>query len=519
MKSGIRSFLVTVGIGLFLLFGQSNKLFADAGLMPNAVQQFFDNNGDPLSSGTVETFIPNTSTHKTTWQDSAETIDNTNPIVLDAAGRAIIYGSGLYRQVVKDSNGNLIWDAVTYAQGANTTPTLIGDGQAVGSIKPWAGITVPSQYAFAYGQELSRTTYSALYAAITITTSVTCTSGNNTLTTISDTTQIKIGAAVEVSCLPAGTTVVSKTSNSVVTSALATVSVTVSGIFYPFGNGNGTTTFNVPDLRGYTIAGRDNMGGAAAGRLTTTYFGANNPDSQGATGGSESHIMTLGELATHTHVATSTVNDPGHVHALATSDTASGSGAQRGVSGGANPYDTASSTTGITVSTVNANAGSSTPFTVVQPTMVISYVIKILPDTSASVPSTTINYATTANLWAATGGQLIVTSDILNTAGNLSALTDAATIAVDMATGVNFGVTLAGNRTLGAPTNTQAGRTGCIFFTQDANGSRTLAYNAVWKFPSGVPIPLTTTANATDMLCYIVRTSTFITATMTSDVK
>jgi microcystin-dependent protein len=35
-----------------------------------------------------------------------------------------------------------------------------------------------------------------------------------------------------------------------------------------YGSGDGTTTFNLPDLRGYVAAGKDNMGGSAAGRLS-----------------------------------------------------------------------------------------------------------------------------------------------------------------------------------------------------------------------------------------------------------
>lgn len=55
-------------------------------------------------------YLPATLTPKNTWQDSAQTILNTNPIVLDSRGEAIIYGTGDYRQIVKDVDGNLIWD-------------------------------------------------------------------------------------------------------------------------------------------------------------------------------------------------------------------------------------------------------------------------------------------------------------------------------------------------------------------------------------------------------------------------
>jgi microcystin-dependent protein len=35
-----------------------------------------------------------------------------------------------------------------------------------------------------------------------------------------------------------------------------------------FGPGDGSTTFNVPDLRGRAVCGQDNMGGSAAERIT-----------------------------------------------------------------------------------------------------------------------------------------------------------------------------------------------------------------------------------------------------------
>lgn len=84
-----------------------------AAILPKAKTQFFDSNGDPLSSGTVEFYVPGTLTPKDTWQDLDATILNTNPVDLDAAGRAIIVGVGRYRQIVKDSLGNQIWDQIT----------------------------------------------------------------------------------------------------------------------------------------------------------------------------------------------------------------------------------------------------------------------------------------------------------------------------------------------------------------------------------------------------------------------
>lgn len=84
-----------------------------ATILPLAETQFNDALGEPLAGGRVYFYLPGTTTPKDTYQDSLQTIPNTNPVILDSAGRAIILGSGAYRQVVYDAVGNLIWDQTT----------------------------------------------------------------------------------------------------------------------------------------------------------------------------------------------------------------------------------------------------------------------------------------------------------------------------------------------------------------------------------------------------------------------
>lgn len=90
--------------------------------------QFCDANGNPIAGGTIAVYIPGTDTPADTWADSAGTVLNENPLTLDAAGRAIIWGSGSYRFVLKDADGNLIYDQVTSApapMSATDVNTLI----------------------------------------------------------------------------------------------------------------------------------------------------------------------------------------------------------------------------------------------------------------------------------------------------------------------------------------------------------------------------------------------------------
>lgn len=81
-------------------------------LLPPGKQCWADIDG-PLAAGTVDTYVPGGTTPKSTWQDSSQSSLNTNPIVLDADGCAIIYGVGSYRTIVTKASGSVFFDGVT----------------------------------------------------------------------------------------------------------------------------------------------------------------------------------------------------------------------------------------------------------------------------------------------------------------------------------------------------------------------------------------------------------------------
>lgn len=96
----------------------------------------------------------------------------------------------------------------------------------------------------------------------------------------------------------------------------ATYSALFAAIGVTYGSGDGATTFNVPDLRGRTIVGLDNMGGTDAGRLSSA-------NTLGTTGGAETHTLSTAQLPSHNHDAgtlgTNTTGshshtDSGHTH-------------------------------------------------------------------------------------------------------------------------------------------------------------------------------------------------------------
>lgn len=109
--------------------------------LPPGKIQFFSAAGKPLAGGLVHHYIPGTTTPKDTFQDAAGTILNTNPVVLDAAGEAVILGNGTYRQVLTDSLGNQLWDQVTVVPDAADKLPLTGGTLTGTLIAPSVGVT------------------------------------------------------------------------------------------------------------------------------------------------------------------------------------------------------------------------------------------------------------------------------------------------------------------------------------------------------------------------------------------
>ena len=99
--------------------------------------------------------------------------------------------------------------------------------------------------------------------------------------------------------------------------------------------------------------------------------------------------------------------------------------------------------------------------------------------------------------------------------GEVTALTSATTITIDMADSKNFSVTLAHNATFANPSNDTAGQSGSIFITQDGTGSRTASWGTDWEFAGGTAPTLTTTAGASDRIDYIIKSGTSIQAVAT----
>lgn len=82
------------------------------------------------------------------------------------------------------------------------------------------------------------------------------------------------------------------------------------------------------------------------------------------------------------------------------------------------------------------------------------------------------------------------------------ALTDAATISWVVSTAQVAKVTLAGNRTMAAPTGMVNGAFYSLMVIQDGSGSKTMSWNSVFKWTSSTAPILTTTASAKDVFVF-----------------
>ena len=196
--------------------------------------------------------------------------------------------------------------------GAVTAAKMAEDAKIpVGAILDFAGTTPPDGWLLCGGQNVSRTTYALLFACI-------------------------------------GTT---------------------------WGAGDGTSTFAIPDLRGFVVAGKDDMVQGAAGRLTSTWVsGGGGPTALGGFGGVQAFTLTQNEMPVHAHVV------PSHSHSA--SVVAAYMNYQGLARGGVNTFSIDNTTLGVSVAAAPAmatdNRGTGAAHTNLQPTRIMNKIIRYL---------------------------------------------------------------------------------------------------------------------------------------------
>ena len=112
-----------------------------ATISPVPFLQFIDANGNPLSGGKLYTYVAGTTTPLATYTTYAGNIANTNPVILDSAGRASVWlGAGSYKFVLKDSSDVLIYttDNIVNAGLGPMQPAVVAtQGQTVFTVLPY----------------------------------------------------------------------------------------------------------------------------------------------------------------------------------------------------------------------------------------------------------------------------------------------------------------------------------------------------------------------------------------------
>ena len=135
-----------------------------------------------------------------------------------------------------------------------------------------------------------------------------------------------------------------------------------------------------------------------------------------------------------------------------------------------------------------------------------------IADGAIEVADVADNAITTAKIADANVTSAKLAADLQFTSGNTQfigtgysptiTLTDGATISWNTAEGQVAEVTLGGNRTMAAPTNVKDGAFYSLKVIQDGTGSRTISWNAVFKFTGATAPTLSTAANSVDFVIF-----------------
>lgn len=265
------------------------------------------------------------------------------------------------------TTAKLAANAVTTAKitDANVTTAKIADGSVtapklaatigtvpIGASMTFEGVVAPAQWAFTNGLAISRVTFALALAVMAPTFVCDVTNASNVIVAASDISALGLeGANVEGAGIPPGTTVLSMAGTSITLSASATLTTNDASVqFFPHGNGDGSTTFNLPDDRDRMTVGRGNMGGTAAARIDQADWPSNK---LGQSGGAAKHTLTAAQMATHTHSG-STGSAGAHTHST-TVPLGDNNADTSGPPAGSNGVPTVGSYTGVVVQSAGSH--------------------------------------------------------------------------------------------------------------------------------------------------------------------
>jgi len=323
-----------------------------SGSISLSLSQQFNSLGEPLNGGLLYFFAAGTSTPQSAYQDTSLTIPYPNPITLDAAGRvpSFYLDDGQIKIRLTDAFGvtqiaadNLL--VIGASSGTGTPPSVDATTVLqVGDLKVRYGTGAHSGWVRANGRTIGSASSGA---------SERSNSDCQTLFEFLWTEDANLTVSTGRGASAAADWAANK-------------------------------TIALPDWRGRALAGLDDMGASAAGRLTATYFGTA-ATALGAAGGTESNNVIL----THTHVADA-VADHQHFTAIAgsanTTLTASNAIARTLNDGSPVSYNLGALNQGADIGLTSSggghtptiqNAGSASAHNIVNPTMLATIYIKL----------------------------------------------------------------------------------------------------------------------------------------------
>jgi hypothetical protein len=343
-------------------------------VMPSPKFQGLDNSGRICGGCLLNVYISGTTTRAVTYSDSALATPNTNPVVLDSAGRATVYltSGSSYKFILTTAAGSTLWTQDTVTATPTGSQNVVITGLAAATLTSGecaflsdgsGGKTPGSWYACDSTNTYSSTTPVVGLSQGAITSGTT---GSIQLAgRITGLTSLTVGAAYYVTTGGALTTT-APTNARLVGAADSTTSLILTAnpsTAAPGGN------FQTGDLK-LTIAATCGTGFTDVSASFNGFYPLIASANIGSTIGTALTALENRPAGQHTHTATSTVTDPGHGHRWNTDH--SGVGGGPGVFGlsGAGSLESGyieNSPTGIAVATTTANpagsvAGTNAPY-------------------------------------------------------------------------------------------------------------------------------------------------------------